>query len=267
MPIFDQGYQHWEGRLSGHAWRWLTVTRHGVRAQMKNRLTRLVMVFALLPAVGLALVLVAWGLLEQQAEIIRPLFALFRFPREIMEGPRAFRVPIWNFAYHVFFSIEMFFSMILVVLVGPGLISQDLRFNAMPLYFSRPLRRIDYFLGKLGVIGFFLAAVTIVPAALAYVLGVLFSLDFSVLRPGRGGVGGHDDAGAVVAVAQLALRRPAVDRPVDHQQRGRRHPGRHARGVGPSRRLACGDAARCEGRRQPASRLAADPRQDQRGQG
>jgi ABC-2 type transport system permease protein len=44
------------------------------------------------------------------------------------------------------------------------------------------VRRIDYFLGKLGVIGFVLAAVTIVPAALAYVLGVLFSLDFSVLR-------------------------------------------------------------------------------------
>jgi hypothetical protein len=31
MPIFDQGYQHWSGALSGHAWRWLVITRHGVR--------------------------------------------------------------------------------------------------------------------------------------------------------------------------------------------------------------------------------------------
>ena len=31
MPIFDQGYQHWSGTLSGHSWRWLTITRHGVR--------------------------------------------------------------------------------------------------------------------------------------------------------------------------------------------------------------------------------------------
>ena len=31
MPIFDQGYQHWTGHLSGHAWRWLAITRHGVR--------------------------------------------------------------------------------------------------------------------------------------------------------------------------------------------------------------------------------------------
>ena len=25
MPIIDQGYQHWSGELSGHAWRWLTI--------------------------------------------------------------------------------------------------------------------------------------------------------------------------------------------------------------------------------------------------
>ena len=31
MPIFDQGYQHWQGKLSGHAWRWLSITRQGVR--------------------------------------------------------------------------------------------------------------------------------------------------------------------------------------------------------------------------------------------
>src|SRR5205085_1550471 len=56
------------------------------------------------------------------------------------------------------------------------------RFNALPLYFSRPLRRIDYFLGKLGVIGFFLATTLIVPAAVAYLLGVAFSLDLGVVR-------------------------------------------------------------------------------------
>ena len=37
MPIFDQGYQHWQGQLSGQAGRWLAITRQGVRAQLKNR--------------------------------------------------------------------------------------------------------------------------------------------------------------------------------------------------------------------------------------
>ena len=51
-----------------------------------------------------------------------------------------------------------------------------------PLYFSRPVRRIDYFAGKLGVIAVYLSAVMIVPVLLAYVLGVAFSLDPLVLR-------------------------------------------------------------------------------------
>jgi ABC-2 type transport system permease protein len=72
--------------------------------------------------------------------------------------------------------------MILVVMVGPDLISQDLRYNALPLYFSRPLRRIDYFCGKLGVIAGFLGMVIIVPSVIAYVLGLLFSLDITILR-------------------------------------------------------------------------------------
>jgi ABC-2 type transport system permease protein len=71
--------------------------------------------------------------------------------------------------------------MILVMIVGPSLISQDLRFNALPLYFSRPLRRVDYFLGKLGVVGWFLAMVMIFPSLIAYVLGLLFSLDLSII--------------------------------------------------------------------------------------
>src|SRR5262249_42342453 len=85
-------------------------------------------------------------------------------------------------AFQYFFQFEMFFSMIIVLLIGPSLVSQDLRFNAFPLYFSRPLRRVDYFAGKLGVIGFFLCAVAVAPALLAYLLGICFSLDLTVLR-------------------------------------------------------------------------------------
>src|SRR5207248_4965844 len=72
MPIFDQGYQHWKGTLSGHATRWLTITRHGVRAQMKNRWTRLVLLFAWFPAILLVVALVVWGLVEQQSPLITP---------------------------------------------------------------------------------------------------------------------------------------------------------------------------------------------------
>jgi ABC-2 type transport system permease protein len=68
------------------------------------------------------------------------------------------------------------------LVVGPALISQDLRFNAVPLYYSRPLTRADYFLGKLGVIAGYLGYVTVLPLTLAYLLGTVFSADITVFR-------------------------------------------------------------------------------------
>ena len=91
MPIFDQGYQHWKGRLSGHGWRWLAVARHGVRAQLKNRIVRLLLLVAWLPAIALVAVLTLWGLLEQQAESVIA-FLQRLLPPEVIAQPQ--RLPL-----------------------------------------------------------------------------------------------------------------------------------------------------------------------------
>jgi ABC-2 type transport system permease protein len=183
MPIFDQGYQHWRGKLAGHAWRWLAVTRQGVRQQIGRRRTKWLVATAYVPALMLATVLVFWGLLEQQSSVIQPfMFLVQSLPEEVRAGPKAYRGAVWTMAFNTFFTVETFFAMLLVLAVGPDLVSQDLRFNAMPLYFSRPIRRLDYFLGKLGVIAFFLGSVAIAPAVAAYLLGVAFSLEVGVIR-------------------------------------------------------------------------------------
>jgi ABC-2 type transport system permease protein len=183
VPIFDQGYQHWSGHLSNHAWRWLAISRHGVRVAMKLPRLKRMMFIAWLPAIGLAVFLCVWGLIERKADLVAPLVPALRFlGAEVLADPRQVRVEIWTLAYTFFMNIELWISMVLILLVGPNLISQDLRFNAFPLYFSRPLRRIDYFLGKLGVIGSLLGMVIVAPAVIAYVLGVLFSLDITIIR-------------------------------------------------------------------------------------
>jgi ABC-2 type transport system permease protein len=183
MPIFDQGYQHWRGSLSGHAWRWWTVTLHGVRTVWKGRLVKLTVLVALAPALVLAAIMCLWGLVEQRAAVVAPLLNLLSgLPAAVRESPHNFRVPIWTLAFFYFFQVQTFLSMILVLLVGPNLISQDLRFNAVPLYLSKPVRRIDYFLGKFGVIAVFLGAVAVMPSLVAYVLGLCFSLDLGVMR-------------------------------------------------------------------------------------
>ena len=182
MPILDQGYQHWDGKLTGHAFRWLAITRNGVKAQFKNRWLITTLIGALGPALLLAAFLVLWGLFEQKSAILTPLLFLFRgLPEEISAGPKGFRTTFWTLAFVQFFRGQLVFSFLLVMVVGPDLISQDLRFNALPLYLSRPLRRLDYFLGKFGVIAAFLLAATLVPAVLAYLLGLAFSLDPSTV--------------------------------------------------------------------------------------
>ncbi len=183
MPIFDQGYQHWSGHLSGLTWRWLAITRRGVRNALQGRWIRLFLIAAWLPAVVLAFVLCLWGLLERQSALIdsiRPLLTFLDQP--ILAGPRAYRQEIWTLCYSYFLLTELRFSMILILLAGPNLISQDLRYNALPLYLSRPLRRIDYLFGKLGIIVALLGMIIIVPSIVAYVLGLLFSLDLTIVR-------------------------------------------------------------------------------------
>jgi ABC-type transport system involved in multi-copper enzyme maturation permease subunit len=181
MPIFDQGYQNWRGPLSGHAWRWLAIARHGVRVQMTNRLLRLLLLASWLPALVLVAAVALWGLVEQKSQSVLGI-AQALLPADVLLDPRAYRSVMWTLSYSVFFTTQMYVILFLVLIAGPGLISRDLRFNALPLYFARPLTRLDYFLGKLGVIGALVAAVAVVPAVFAYVIGVCFCLDLTVVR-------------------------------------------------------------------------------------
>jgi ABC-2 type transport system permease protein len=183
MPIFDQGYQHWKGSLSGRVWRCLAITRQGLRGQMttKRSYVRLVLLGAWAPPLTLVIVLCVWGLFEQGSEsvlnFLKPLL-----PTRVSADPHTYRCAVWTIAYSIFFQVELYLIMVLVMLVGPNLISVDLRFNALPLYFSRPITRLEYFLGKLGVIAALVAAVAVLPAIAAYLLGVCFSLDLGVIR-------------------------------------------------------------------------------------
>ena len=203
MPIFDQGYQHWSGGLSGHAWRCLAIARNGVRGGLKNRLVRIVLLVSWLPAVALVILLCLWGLVERQSTVVAPYLGFLTsfFGPQIVVDPRHYRIEIWTICYDYFLLTELRCSMLLILLVGPNLISQDLRFNALPLYFSRPLRRSDYFLGKLGVIGAFLGLVVIVPSLIAYVFGLLFSLDITIVRDTLGILLSSIGYGLVIAIS------------------------------------------------------------------
>jgi hypothetical protein len=57
-----------------------------------------------------------------------------------------------------------------------------LKHNSLQLYFSRPITKTDYFLGKASVIVFFLSLITLVPGLVFVLMKLLFAGNFQFLR-------------------------------------------------------------------------------------
>jgi ABC-type transport system involved in multi-copper enzyme maturation permease subunit len=71
--------------------------------------------------------------------------------------------------------------LLLIGLIGPPLISRDVRSRAFLLYFSRPLSAWEYVLGKASVVWFYIGAISTAPALTLYGLGVLLSPNLGVV--------------------------------------------------------------------------------------
>jgi len=77
-----------------------------------------------------------------------------------------------------FQGIAVFF---ITVYVGSGLIANDRRANALQIYLSKPLTRMEYVIGKLAVLMTFLLFVTWIPGLLLLLVQVVFAGSFSFL--------------------------------------------------------------------------------------
>jgi len=70
----------------------------------------------------------------------------------------------------VFMNVQAVFTVFLAALTGPGCIAPDLANNALPLYFSRPITRTEYALGRLGTLAGLLSIVTWIPGLLLFAM-------------------------------------------------------------------------------------------------
>jgi len=68
----------------------------------------------------------------------------------------------------------------LIGTIAPALIARDIRSRAFLLYFSRPIGKLDYLLGKFFIPATFVMLVTTLPAMVLYIFGMLMSPDLSV---------------------------------------------------------------------------------------
>ena len=150
MPIYDQGYRRYEVRAPLRRLRSWPITREALRLILVKRAFLGLLVVSFLPF------LIRVG----------QIYVVTRFP----EAGRM--LPVDGRLFGEFLNQQIFFTILLSIFGGAGLIANDLRTGAILVYLSRPLTRRDYALGKLGVLLALNLAVTLVPGLLLYAVAL-----------------------------------------------------------------------------------------------
>ncbi len=167
MTIREKGYTHWEGELRARRLAWWPITRLGIRLAFKKKYFKFIYAGAFGPAFAFIVGIYI-------AERVEDFQSMLRGPRVLEVNPKYFLT--------YFNSDFLLFMMLMIMLVsGAGLISDDLKYNALQLYFARPLAKKDYLMGKMAVLVFFLLSLTLVPGLLFIVFKLLFAGSFSFL--------------------------------------------------------------------------------------
>lgn len=160
MPIHDQGYRRYGGRREAHGGTWWVITRAGIIERLRERKFLGLLLVAWLPFLVRTVQLYIAANYQQTAQFLGPTPGLFR---EFLQQQGIF----------VFF-ITMY--------VGAGLIANDRRANALQIYLSKPLTRVDYVVGKLATLLIFLIAVTWVPGILLLLMQMMFAGNLTFLK-------------------------------------------------------------------------------------
>jgi len=167
MSIKQKGYIHWEGELKKSKYPWTPITKNGIRLTFKKKFFKFTFFLTLIPAVVFLVGIYVSERLEDFAFLARDVDAISFL--NINPG-----------YFHSYFTNDFLLFMMVVILVfcGAGLISDDLRYNSLQLYFSRPIKKRDYFMGKASVIAFFLFILTLIPGIVFLLMKLLFSGSF-----------------------------------------------------------------------------------------
>jgi ABC-type transport system involved in multi-copper enzyme maturation permease subunit len=167
VTLYARGYRPYEGPRDATRFPFLPIQREGAHLAMKGRAFR---AFFLLSAAMLVLFTVLLYLGEG-----------FAAERARQRGPLGLGVDREGLAaWALETSIVRLqgataaLGQILVLFVGAGLVADDLKSRALPLYLVRPVRPFDYWLGKLLVPVRVLALTVLAPGLLLILVGALF---------------------------------------------------------------------------------------------
>jgi ABC-type transport system involved in multi-copper enzyme maturation permease subunit len=159
MPIHDQSYRRYGGGTARPGQAWTVIARAGMMTMIRKRTFLGLLIFAWFPFLVRAV----------------QIYVTANYPQVAMFAPTAE-------TFRQFLEQQDFFVFVVTIYVGAGLIANDRRANALQIYLSKPLMRIEYIFGKAFILFGFLLFVTLIPALLLLVLQVLFAGSFEFLK-------------------------------------------------------------------------------------
>jgi len=153
MAVYEHTYKQYLGRLTPEWSRFLVIPRHAFRDVFKSKLFTAFFVICFLP-------LLFEAILIYLHHNVSALAILRVNVREL--------IPIDASFFQFWVNFQAWPAYFVMLLVGPPLVSRDLRNNALPLYLCRPFSRTEYVLGKMSVLLILLSAITWVPQLLLF---------------------------------------------------------------------------------------------------
>ena len=147
MSVYKRGYQRYQGKIEGRWTRFLVLPRFSWKRMFRQRRVVLLLVAAIMPP----LLSAAFIYFVSNAELLSAIPALQSF-FEVNAG-----------FFMNFMSTQKIFAIFLAALAGAEMIAPDVANNAMQLYFSRPMTRLDYAIGRMTALIGLLSLITWIP--------------------------------------------------------------------------------------------------------
>lgn len=167
MSLREHGFRTYAGPWTRVITRPLIITRYTLSTVFSSRLFTIFYVACFLPS---CLFLVSIYLRYKLDTFSG--FAGFQW------GPQATIGDLFDdWLYYGIQGPSEWVAFLIVLVVGPALLAPDLKDNAMPLYLSRPLNKLQYVLGKLLVLLWLTGAVTWIPGLLLVFVNAYYAED------------------------------------------------------------------------------------------
>lgn len=183
MTIREKGYHRWDGQLQPSTFPWLPMFFNGIKAAFKKKFAKGVFIFCASPF--FAFLIGIYVSSHPEVPLFREIARLF-----IRSEPVFFYTFLTN-------DFTTFLLVLLGAFLGAELISEDVKFNSFPLYFSRPLDRKDYIFGKFSILMSYFLLFSAVPGILLYIFKIIFT--------GKIAIGFHTLLGLIVVPPVVAF--------------------------------------------------------------